>query len=886
MMPTRTQLLLSAAVCLILSGQPHAATDASAKVQFDLEAQALTDAVAAWSKQAGVQLVWQMESRTIGARLAPEVTGLLSPDEALSRLLSGTGLTYTFVDPGTVAIYPAAEDKTVTRIQSTRLESSKAQENGAVRPRDGQQFPDAPATNGPNVQIVDEVIVTGTNIAGADPTSRVITLDRRYFEEAGMPSLGDVIRSLPQNFGGGQSPVIFGAGGESGNLTGATKANLRGLGSGATLTLINGRRLATNGFEGGADISSIPVSAVERIEVLTDGASAIYGSDAVAGVVNVILRKDVDAAEAGVRFGTATQGGGTEQQYSVLAGTSWSSGSAWIGSEYRDVEPVMASERSFADAIPDPATILPALHGSSTVVSVTQDIGRSLSLDFQGFYSRRTMNRGLTIANVQARENIENEQYAGTAGLELQIGGQWSVALNGTLAHDYAPVVYVNTPIGGSPSRGSNTYENDAITGDVLLRGPIARWAAGTISAALGGGYRDESFVFNVPSNAALSIDAQRDVRFAFGEVQVPLLGPGNGYSRFARLSLTLAARYENYNDFGSSTNPKVGLQFHLNPEVTLRANWGTSFVAPTFSQFYGIRQVVVVALPMPTPEGLTQAILTGGANVDLDAETSDSTSFSIDYSPAGLPGLTLAATAYRIRYEDRIVTPFLNVTVPLSNPTVYAPFITPNPSVALQNQVIATATPGRFRNLSGQPYVPEDIAFLFRGDYQNIAKRTARGVDLDATFQWNMAGMKADAFFNGAYLDMIDQFTSTSPEVAVDGVVFNPPSLRFRSGINIQSNAWSALLAINFADSWKNNSSRSQRSISSWTTVDAAITFNPTLSGVLDGMRLQLSAQNIFDRDPPYVAPDSTIFDGVAYDSTNASPLGRFVAVQLSKQF
>src|SRR3546814_5063944 len=104
---------------------------------------------------------------------------------------------------------------------------------------------------------------------------------------AGHNDLGDVMRALPQNFSGGQNPgVLIGAGGvvANQNITGGSSLNLRGLGPDATLTLLNGARLAYDGFTQATDVAVIPVAAIDRMEVLLDGASALYGSDAVGGV--------------------------------------------------------------------------------------------------------------------------------------------------------------------------------------------------------------------------------------------------------------------------------------------------------------------------------------------------------------------------------------------------------------------------------------------------------------------------------------------------------------------------------------------------------------------------------------------------------------------------
>ena len=161
--------------------------------------------------------------------------------------------------------------------------------------------------------------MTGTNIRGVGISvgSAVTVIGRDAIDRAGFATTQDIIQSLPQNFRGGISEDAVSLENDA-NRSGGTAANLRGLGAGATLTLINNRRVAQAGNQAGfTDISSIPSSAIERIEVLTDGASAVYGSDAIAGVVNVILRDDYEGAETRLRFGTVTQRAGSRNTRSA-----------------------------------------------------------------------------------------------------------------------------------------------------------------------------------------------------------------------------------------------------------------------------------------------------------------------------------------------------------------------------------------------------------------------------------------------------------------------------------------------------------------------------------------------------------------------------------------
>src|SRR5690606_21184391 len=122
------------------------------------------------------------------------------------------------------------------------------------------------------------------------------------------------------NFTGGQNPGVLmgnvaGGGLANQNVTGGSGLNLRGLGPDASLTLLSGRRLAYGGFVQSVDISAIPVEAVERVEIVADGASAIYGSDAVGGVANVVLKRDFEGVALSARYGAASDGGLATHEY-------------------------------------------------------------------------------------------------------------------------------------------------------------------------------------------------------------------------------------------------------------------------------------------------------------------------------------------------------------------------------------------------------------------------------------------------------------------------------------------------------------------------------------------------------------------------------------------
>ncbi len=300
---------------LVLAAAPACAAAQDAR-PFEIPAGPLDQGLSLYAVQGDQQLLYAPD--VADGRRTAGVNGRLSPRAALERLLRDTGLSAQETRPGVWVIQRQASN------------------------------PIAQATT------VDEIVVTGSLIRGAsDGASPLVTLDRDAMDQRGYGTVADALRNLPQSHGATASPTTSVTGRDrlGTNRSQASSVNLRGLGADATLVLVNGRRMAGAGSRGDiTDISSIPATAIERVDVLLDGASAIYGSDAVAGVVNLILRSDFDGAET--RFSAGAASGGAEE---IIAGQTfgrrWDSGSALIAYEVHRQNPLSISDRPYtADA--------------------------------------------------------------------------------------------------------------------------------------------------------------------------------------------------------------------------------------------------------------------------------------------------------------------------------------------------------------------------------------------------------------------------------------------------------------------------------------------------------------------------------------------------------
>lgn len=301
-------------------------------------------------------------------------------------------------------------------------------------------------TANPGEPVPESVTVTGTLIRGARTVgSPVLGLSRQDIESAPASTTTDLLRQLPQIANLGASDTHFGtAQNANQNVTAGSGINLRGLGPESTLVLLSGRRLAPGGVAGQyTDPSAIPPLAIERMEVLTDGASATYGSDAVGGVVNLRLRRSFTGVDAVLRYGSAD--GLTQKQAGAIGGFQWASGSAMVAVDRHERTALSADERAFYTddlrawggpdlraffaspgnvqlgavryAIPSgqngvgllPSQLvagtsrrqsihkgvsaLPAQERSSAVFTVVQDLSDNITLSLEGFWSERQFDR-------------------------------------------------------------------------------------------------------------------------------------------------------------------------------------------------------------------------------------------------------------------------------------------------------------------------------------------------------------------------------------------------------------------------------------------------------------------------------------------------------------
>lgn len=208
------------------------------------------------------------------------------------------------------------------------------------------QQPVAPVPQEQDATELDRIEVTGSRIRQVDVETQqpVLTVTREDIDKQGFQSVGDILQNISAV---GTPPISRAAPLSAGENVGGTFISLRNLGAARTLILVNGRRapITTSGL---ADVSLIPAAAVERVEVLKDGASSIYGSDAISGVINIITRTNYDGAQASAYYGQYGQGDGEITRGDFVMGFTGDRGSLTIAAEWTDEKGVDSSDRPFS----------------------------------------------------------------------------------------------------------------------------------------------------------------------------------------------------------------------------------------------------------------------------------------------------------------------------------------------------------------------------------------------------------------------------------------------------------------------------------------------------------------------------------------------------------
>lgn len=826
--------------------------------QYDLPAQDLGTSLRAVGRISGTEIIFKTE--TVHGRIAPDLHGKMAASEAVDHLLSSSGLSAS----------PDGDAIIIKRALNPEVSAAS-----------------------------NEIVVTGSHIRGSEPVSPVIQATRRQIEDSGQSNLGDYIRSLPQNFAGGQNPGIVGGGNQGGNenLNSSSDLNLRGLGADATLTLINGHRVAYDGAVQGVDISAIPLAAVERIEIVPDGSSALYGSDAVGGVANVILRDQFDGLSTSARFGAATDGGDTEQQYDMVAGRTWTNGGFMVAGDYSRATAITAGQRSFTQTLSPSATLLPRQRQISFVGSGHQQLTDALNFLLDAQYSDRKTSAALaSTTNTPAWLNgvISTpavKTYSVTPTLSLRLPSNWRLSLSGTIGRSLSTSPSVTLSGGVSLLESYVRYDNRVKNIELDGDGPLFSLPAGEVRIAGGAGYRSLSLdaisrlKTATISLSPLNIASTQNVAYGFGELSIPLVGGANRLPLVDKLSFSAALRYEDYEGLDRIASPKLGAIYRPIPGLTIQGSWGHSFKAPTFYQRFSVFQALLENATAfgGTDTGQTALYLAGG-NPDLKPERATTWTATMTARPRFVPGLTIEANYFSIRYTNRVVTPIQSSLGLFSNP-LYQSLILYHPTAAQVAAAVGGAPLG-LQNFSDLSYDPANVYAIVDGNLQNSAFQKTRGVDLSVSYAFDPGAQDhIDLTGTASYLDSDRRLLVTQPMIPVSGIIFFPPHWRARAGGVWRHANLTVSSFVNYTGGALDNRMLPYAPVGSYVTLDLSTRIvSGEQHGPLHNVDLLLSISNLANEKPATIR-NSTVTDPT-YDTTNYSAVGRAISLTLSKRW
>lgn len=859
-------------------------------VTFDIGSQPLASALLSYGRQAGLSVL--APSALVNGKTAPEVKGQFTTAAALEKLLSGSGLQFEFVNAWAVRV--------VEKTQAARL----------------------PLSESPPVDSVgsDRVVIVGTTIRGVRPdSSPVDSYTAEDIARSGATTTEQFVAKLPQNQAT-NSQFAAGATVASANPNSVTSVDLRGLGVGTTLTLLNGRRMALSNSGQSVDVSLIPVAAIERVEVLTDGASAIYGSDAIGGVINFVLREDFDGAETRLSYGGVTSGGMRQGDASQSFGRSWDSGNGLVSYNYHSASDLQRSDRDFS-APAGRGKLTPDDIRHNVFATVTQHLTDQLTVDADAGFAWRKVKNAYTLpfpsvprfATFNAYTST-TEQAFGAVGFDYAFSDDLSATLDISFSEvdvdgQRAASFFNRNPV-PAPTRTDFSTNDTSFDIVAKLEGVALTLPAGDVRFSLGGGqleqkYRGISAFTNVQSAGALG----RRSPYAFGELFIPIVSAEQHVPFVHRAELSVAARYTDYQDaseprlsrdFGDSTDPKLGLLWAPTEDLTLRATYGTSFRAPSLTQLDPTSAGhYLVDEEVDGAPGTVFALISQ-AMPDLGPETAETYSAGFDFRSDSLPGFRLSGTYYSIDYTNRIdmapsgnLDPFLDAA--LLPDLMYHP-----PSAAFIEEQLRASPLFAGLNTTGIDLSDPQAASLalfalpnfwvYDNRFRNLALSEQDGFDLSVS--QSLETPLGDARIGGNVTRILSYRQQGSPNSLILSAVESPgqpPHWRGRFFAGLSNGAFDGTLSVNYTDDYQNPWVSGDPTVESWTTVDLNLTYDFGAPSVGEnGTRLSLSVQNLFDEDPPFLGSGSNgaILSPIGFDPANANPLGRVVVFGVSQRW
>jgi outer membrane receptor protein involved in Fe transport len=839
---------------------------------------------------------------------------------------------------------------------------------------------------------LERIEITGSHIKRLDMEgpSPITSISSDDIKNSGVTDLIGLFTKLPM---AGQGTFSTQGNSSDNTSNGGSSVSLRGLGADSTLILVNGRRVSVSPFANNidtafVDINNIPLAAIKRVDILKDGASATYGSDAVAGVINIVLRDDMDGAEVAAKYGSTADGGGTEKNISIVWGNSTDKNSHTFTLDYFDREEILYGDRDYSSSAnqaalrpndpfatdfrsssgfpgtialrSDPTVRVPDTFGNDVCseADIVGDLCRydyapmgssvpaterasfiyigkyELSENLRGFVELNGQHSKTTIRGAASpsfnelfmdadninhpfadmpssqfyqqdltmrrrmvdigdrEKRVTSDYYRSVFGLQGEVAN-WSWEL----AYNYIKSSSTERGVNGFPNSrrtqeaidsglwnpfepSSNSQESlefiettttrigksTSKSIDGKVSGSLMEMGSGELGLAVGFEYREEAISDNpddqflrgeIFGTEATQANGTRDNTAIFGELAIPV---------FDTLEVQLAVRYEDYSDFGTTTDPKVAFIWNPIESLSLRGSYGTAFRAPSLHQV-GLGN----ADESPNLVDTVRCAAVGNINKACEPQEYTATlSGNADLGPE-------ESTSYNLGVIYEVSDNF--------------DFSVDYYDYDIEN-VITKDTQFKFTTLGNDPSVVERLPSTIPGDpgevvrifdqFENIGNVTTSGLDVEANY-----GLTSDiGEFQFTYaLNYVLSYEDARPNA--DGSMridtregdFEQPEVRWTFNTSWVKDDWNANLAINYIGEFKQDETVAAVGISdidAWTTVDTTVNYIG-----FESTTLTLGVTNLFNEEPPFSYHD---FMGFVNSTHNSQ--GRFMYVQASYQF
>jgi iron complex outermembrane receptor protein len=871
--------------------------------------------------------------------------------------------------------------------------SAAGVESPATQPQGVAQPPVATAAGTGDENQLQEVVVTGTLLRGIAPTgTNLIDVSQADVVASGAVSTNDLIAKIPQLSSFNTIQVGTTTFGQP-----IAQTNIRGLGaSGGTTTLVlmDGHRLVGSGIlQTYADPSVIPPGVIERVEVVPDGGSAIYGSDAIGGVINFITRRHFEGVEVTGRYGFANAFNTADGN--ITAGHDWGSGSAVISYAYAWHDDVLGGERGYYTdnqtahggqdnratncspgtivvngvnyALPGlvPNTqnrcdqsaytdIFPRERRQSVFATVNQNLSDSVSLSVEGYWSLRNTETADATTDSMGQSGLINSSnpyfqsitgessqtvefafdpvfghsfhdtarfasYGVTPTLTWSLQGDWQLramlnygrSSNETLEYLLNTGAVAAGLAGTTVATALDPYDvaatNPAVLagirgdsdlsdawqemreGRVVADGTLFHLPGGGVKLAVGTEYHYENLTPVLVSGpytapARVSDYGSRNVKSAYGEVFVPVVGADNALPGLRALELSASGRYDRYTDVGGTTNPKFGINYRPMQDLLIRGTYGKSFHAPSLADEGDTVDTRVSLIPVspfraansPFSDFLRPTLYISGGS-KLSPERANTWSLGGDWTPSAIDGLRLSATYYNVDYKDAIGIGQFYLGAPYFADPNNQRFYVLNPTLAQTTALVGNIRIDNFPGLASvyangvTPYV------LFDARRYNLGRIQQNGIDFDGSYRYKSGFGVWSGEVSGSYT-LKRQTQSVTNGVFVDNLENGTAKLHFSASLGWQLGGFGARAMAYYSGGYPIIGLQSQSRVASFMPIDFFLSYDFSDSGVLKDTSLLLNLENAFNRAPPFYNANPGVANGSTY--------GRLLSLGFRKKF